>query len=300
MEVKFPSTRALRAFEAVARFGNLRLAADALCVTPSALSKRIQALESELGQVLFVRDARGLTLTPGGANYAANLRTIFESLSNATKEVKAQLDNTLRISVPPILGHELLKEIKHFESLHPEMSLSISQYSGVWNDACDDDVVIAFGDGKWKNWNSVLLTPGGFSVPMCAPGYLREEVQDVRDLQRYTWIQTEHFDYLWEDWLEAAGCAGLKPVHALKVNSGMLAKQAALGSLGIWMGGAAPHLMPREYYSGELVLAHSFHAFRYEKGYYLARKADRSGDPVASAFCEWLLSRFIVVPEPRA
>ena len=50
----------VQAFIQVARTGNVSRAAEALYVTQPALTARIQALEKELGEALFVRTGRGV------------------------------------------------------------------------------------------------------------------------------------------------------------------------------------------------------------------------------------------------
>src|SRR5438067_13843673 len=56
----------VQAFIEVARTGNVSRAAEALYVTQPALTARIQALEKELGEALFVRTGRGVRLTDAG------------------------------------------------------------------------------------------------------------------------------------------------------------------------------------------------------------------------------------------
>ena len=50
----------LRAFEAVARHLNFRLAAEEMALTQSAVSRQIQALEDEVGAPLFLRHTRAV------------------------------------------------------------------------------------------------------------------------------------------------------------------------------------------------------------------------------------------------
>lgn len=61
----------LRAFLAVADTGSVTKAADAVGTTQSTVSRRIAALEKEIGTVLFARSPTGAHLTPAGEAYLA-------------------------------------------------------------------------------------------------------------------------------------------------------------------------------------------------------------------------------------
>ena len=56
----------MRAFEATARLGSVRLAADSLALTHGAVSRRITKLSEDLGFKLFEKSGRGLRLTAAG------------------------------------------------------------------------------------------------------------------------------------------------------------------------------------------------------------------------------------------
>src|SRR3954454_23971430 len=61
----------LQSFVLVARHGSVKGAAAELEVTEPAVSVAVAALRKELGDELFVRDGRGIALTPGGRRLAA-------------------------------------------------------------------------------------------------------------------------------------------------------------------------------------------------------------------------------------
>ena len=61
----------LQSFVLVARLGSVKAAARELEVTEPAVSVAVSALRKELGDELFVRDGRGIALTPGGRRLAA-------------------------------------------------------------------------------------------------------------------------------------------------------------------------------------------------------------------------------------
>ena len=61
------TTTQIRCFLEAAKSLNFTYAASKLYISPSTLSKSILALEKELELQLFIRDRRGIRLTPGGA-----------------------------------------------------------------------------------------------------------------------------------------------------------------------------------------------------------------------------------------
>ncbi|HEY8014103.1 MAG TPA: LysR family transcriptional regulator, partial [Dongiaceae bacterium] len=69
-----PPLASLRAFEAAARHGSFRAAAEELAITQSAVSHQIAGLERRLGTALFRRKSRRVELTEAGAAYYPFLR----------------------------------------------------------------------------------------------------------------------------------------------------------------------------------------------------------------------------------
>ena len=61
-----PPFAAVRAFEAAARHRSFKRAAEELCLSPSAISHQIRALEQYLDTALFERDGNRLELTLTG------------------------------------------------------------------------------------------------------------------------------------------------------------------------------------------------------------------------------------------
>jgi DNA-binding transcriptional LysR family regulator len=68
----------LQAFVEVARQGSFSGAAESLFVTQPAISKRVKALEDELGTLLFDRIGRKTTLTEAGrALLESGLKSVY-------------------------------------------------------------------------------------------------------------------------------------------------------------------------------------------------------------------------------
>ncbi|MDA7425778.1 LysR family transcriptional regulator [Thalassococcus lentus] len=112
--VSFDWNRA-RAFLVTAEEGSLSAAARALGLAQPTLSRQVEALQQELGVVLFERFGRGLELTPAGANLVQHVRKMGEgamALSIAAQGQSDEISGPVTISasdayaglwLPPIL-----------------------------------------------------------------------------------------------------------------------------------------------------------------------------------------------------
>jgi DNA-binding transcriptional LysR family regulator len=79
--------RRLLTLQAVARYGGVSGAANALRVTPSAVSQQLQALEQHAGVTLFDRSERSLRLTPAGELLLGAAAQIEDALDHASAEL---------------------------------------------------------------------------------------------------------------------------------------------------------------------------------------------------------------------
>lgn len=79
----------LNSFVAVADTGTLSQAARDVHVAQPALSRRIRALERELGVELLTRHAKGVTLTPAGAAFAQGSRELLEDVASSLARVES-------------------------------------------------------------------------------------------------------------------------------------------------------------------------------------------------------------------
>jgi DNA-binding transcriptional LysR family regulator len=79
----------LHCFAAVADTGTLSRAAREVHVAQPALSRRIRALERELGVELLTRHAKGVTLTPAGSAFAQGSRQLLHDVTGSLERVEA-------------------------------------------------------------------------------------------------------------------------------------------------------------------------------------------------------------------
>ena len=95
----------LDTFILVAELGSFSKAASALYVSPAAVIKQMNLLESNLGVELFIRSHQGLTLTPAGKALLVDARHIIEVCNTAAANVRMANDtkrNVIRIGASPM------------------------------------------------------------------------------------------------------------------------------------------------------------------------------------------------------
>jgi DNA-binding transcriptional LysR family regulator len=91
----------LRGFEATARLGSFTAAADALCLTQSAVSKQVRNMEEVLGRPLLVRKGRGVGLTRDGQQLYACVKAVLLQLSNTLDSIIQPGRTLIAITAPP-------------------------------------------------------------------------------------------------------------------------------------------------------------------------------------------------------
>jgi len=90
----------LRALHAVASYGTVLAAGDALHCTPSAVSQQLAKLERETGSTLVEKDGRRLRLTEAGRILAGHAERVLATVDEAEAALAAHRDTvTGRLTV---------------------------------------------------------------------------------------------------------------------------------------------------------------------------------------------------------
>jgi len=131
--VKFDWNRA-RAFLVTAEEGSLSAAARALGMTQPTLGRQVDALEQELGVVLFERVGRGFTLTPSGRELLDHVRAMGEAANRASLAAagQSQIEGTITIAASEAHSALLLPPIiARLRRAEPGIKVEIVASSGV-------------------------------------------------------------------------------------------------------------------------------------------------------------------------
>jgi len=119
---------AIQAFLTIVDQGSFSEAAEVLHLTQPAISKRLAALEAQLGVRLIDRSQRELRLTDAGNRLLPHARRIVDEVHNARMAVAPDA-NTVRGELPIIASHHiglhhLPRWLRHLRRTHPEITLS--------------------------------------------------------------------------------------------------------------------------------------------------------------------------------
>ncbi|WP_285416982.1 LysR family transcriptional regulator [Pseudomonas sp. efr-133-TYG-5] len=123
MNLKF-----LETFVWVARLKSFRLTADKLFTTQASISSRIAVLEGELGVKLFLRDSRGVSLTPEGLKvleYAEQMLDTMQALKQSI-ETRSSKVGRVRIGVMDTVIHTWLSPlVAQMTDLYPRVEIEL-------------------------------------------------------------------------------------------------------------------------------------------------------------------------------
>lgn len=125
----------IRYFLAVARGGNVTIAAAELGVNHSTVSRRIGTLERRLGVRLFDRLPSGYALTPSAGKMLGDAQRVESDIVAISRRLASRdmrLTGTLRMTAPEgIVSIVLMPHIATFSELHPEIEIQITATSDI-------------------------------------------------------------------------------------------------------------------------------------------------------------------------
>jgi LysR family glycine cleavage system transcriptional activator len=193
---------ALRVFEAVATHLSFAEAAEALHVTPAAVSMQIRTLEQYLRVPLFRRSARAIALSAEGALLLPGVRRGLAELQQAMQQLRQhRTGGVLNIStIASFLQKWLMPRLPQFYSRHPDIELAIHTSS----------TPVDFSQNNFHAALRMSLapTPGLYNeklleewfLPVCSPELLVRlgPVRTPADLKRYPLLRSS--DESWSMW----------------------------------------------------------------------------------------------------
>ena len=210
---QLPSLSALRVFEVAARTNSYVDAGRELGLTHGAVSRQIAALETWLGQRLFVRVGRRMVATQAARAFAAEVSRAFDRVTTAAEACgKPAASRILRVSAPTTFAMRwLIPRLSAFEASRPEVEISVTTVTTLHDELRGGfDVAIRRSVGRedgqaWPQHRAVHFLDER-DVLVASPSLLRRQpVARPEDIRNGTLLASETRPRDWADWLNAAG-----------------------------------------------------------------------------------------------
>lgn len=288
---------ALRTFEAVASHMSFAKGAEALHVSPAAVSSQIRLLEQRLKQPLFHRQGRQITLTEAGKKLLPGVQRGLTELRQAVQTVGMdRSEGVLNISaMQSLLQKWMLPRLADFYRAHPEIDLRVNADNGLVNfQQSDFHAGIRFGPGKWPGLKAEKLMDD-WILPVCSPEMLREigPVKTIQDLQGHDLFFVE--SGILDAWFRVVGDSG-RESHWPLLNDTLSIQMAAEQGQGIAL--SRWSLAARDIEAGRLVRPIDT-VVKTDWSYYFVSPPHFFNLPKVKIFRQWLQDHCARFPTPE-
>src|SRR5690554_1736359 len=295
---------ALRAFEATARLGSFKAAADEIGVTPEAIGQLVRTLEAYYSIQLFIRNKGGqrLTATQEALNVLPSLSEAFRHLSSVADKLKGlSTSGALTISTSPSITSKWLVPLLP-KFLNDESGIDVRlDITNRLHDLTtgEVDIVIRYAQtaDSWSHLNVISLAENEKLLAVCSPTLLKAqpEIADITGLLKHTLIRDitmENSSYPnWREWLNKAGVTEFNHTNFLEVNASLAAIEMAKLSQGVAL--VREHLVHSEIAAGTLVNLYPNNPLSTHWGYYIMTPLNPR--PQVQTFATWLEKELTVL-----
>lgn len=236
-----PPLDALRGFIAVARRMSITLAAQDLCLTQSAVSRQVQALEEHLGTPLLVRKHRAIDLTEAGKRLFELTSPWLGRLAEYTQSLKEE-GSVRPVTITASIGVTslwLLQRLGSFQAAHPNIDIRVAANNRVLDMAKEGvDVAIRYCKESSAPRGAVRLF-GESVVPVASKAVAAKAFKTPSALLQQVLLELYEGNapwLHWSDWLSAKGFAHAKPKGYLHFNQYDQVIRAAIEGHGVALG----------------------------------------------------------------
>lgn len=298
MTDRLPPLTALRAFEAAARHLSFAKAAEELNVTPAALSFQIKSLEEHLGQAVFHRLNRAVTLTEAGRVLAPGTSEGFDRLTTAWRATRALQDGAaLTITAgPAFTAKRLAPRLYAFAQAHPDIELRFAATLRMLDfDRDTVDVAIRYGTGADEGLYSERMLEEGVT-PMMRPDIAARypTPESLREAPLLDDASIAFLDPLrdWAAWFRACG-VDHQPTVTASFSQADHALDAALAGGGVLL--TRTSLAQGMLAQGLLTAPYPVALTTPARFRFLCRKGEEM-QPRIAAFREWIMGEIRALP----
>lgn len=269
----------LLAFDAAARHESFSMAAKELCLTTGAVSRHIKNLETKLGETLFYRGHKKVTLTSRGQIFALTCKKILDDLSEAETsfmEGSAVLDITVNC-LPTFAMYWLIPRLADFHHAFPHIHVNVVTSTGMVTSG--SDIAVRRDPAHFRGIEALPFLIEK-SVLVCSPDYFHQQIMQPAN---NTLIHIRVRSDLWRKWSTESLRVPENVTRHLYLDHTFAAIQAAEDSLGIAL---VPQIFCEKHLtSGRLVMLNEFGTL-ISGTYFLVMQTNIK--PGIQEFSEWL------------
>ncbi|MCW2318828.1 DNA-binding transcriptional LysR family regulator [Rhodoblastus acidophilus] len=241
MDRRLPLT-ALRIFEVAARTGSYAEAGAELGLTHGAVSRQIAALESWLGQRLFVRTGRRMTATPAARAFAAEVSLSFDRITAAAEACgRPASRQILRVSAPTTFALRwLIPRLEQFHATHPQVEVAVTTTTTLHEELRGGfDVAIRRGaaePNQWPQHHATFFLRESDTLIVNPALLERAPLHRPSDVAGHVLLASETRPGDWSNWMERAGLPHRSAQRRRVFDHFFVTLQAAVDGLGVAIG----------------------------------------------------------------
>ncbi|MFC4653984.1 MULTISPECIES: LysR family transcriptional regulator [Rheinheimera] len=187
----------LRLFAAAAEADSFKAAAHRLAVSPQAVTRAVQQLEQQLGELLFHRSTRHVRLTRFGEEFALQARQQLQQLDallNRRQQQPKEAEGLVRLTAPRSMRQVLMPVLNNFMLDHPAIQLDI-RLTDQLSDVVDDQIDIGVRAGVIRDNRFIARTVGAVSMWVVAsPTLLQQRAEPQHPAELADWPLTGMMD----------------------------------------------------------------------------------------------------------
>ncbi|WP_027057709.1 LysR family transcriptional regulator [Mesorhizobium loti] len=284
------------AFVAVAESGSITEAARRMNLSKSVISERLSELERSLGAKLLDRTTRKLSITAAGRGFYERAKRIMQEVADASAEItehRGALAGPLRISAPTSFGIlHLGPALYGFLARHPGIELTLELDDRFVSMVADGyDAIVRHGPVVDDGHVIVKKLASSRRFLVASPDYIERSGRPATtdDLTRHKGIIYSIRGAA--DWRFRISrrLVTIRPQAALRVNNGILMRDAALAGLGLAL---LPAYFIRTEIADKRLMVVDVGAEPEGATIYIASPEDRRGSAKLRALTAWLRDAF--------
>ena len=284
------SLNGLKAFEAVASYGGVSQAAEALHVSHSAVSHQVKQLEQSLGVSLLSGSRRVPSLTREGQQLAERLHEAFSTIEEGLASLQQRQQTSLDICcLPSFASRTLIPLLHEFYALERDVDVKIitNENSPAVRSGQYDIQIIALPKKSARHSVDVLLFEEALGLvlspkilPSTISGQERPDFESF--LKSFSFLLAKGRANVFVEFLAASELALATPAAVVDYEHYHFAIEAVLSGLGYCI--APRHLVARDIEEGRLIAPYGFYPSDYD---YVAR-CNVAKSQIADRFLKWL------------